>query len=237
MKNRNLKLGLLSLCGGACIAGAIALSSAFSFAAPGNSPELQKAYGRAPKSPHPETPPGPRSDGDLSAREVTDMLSDGMRNDRQEMLSFFEKHTPERFKTFSMFREGGARRARLMEFMTRRYAQLQRTRDNDAKLYELMVQQMEIPQKELRENVRKLIDLTLQERQRRIELLEQSLSEQKAQLEKDRSNIDDLVDEHITKLVEDSKRFIDRLKDLRAAPRNLPSPSPVVSPDTGPQGQ
>jgi hypothetical protein len=145
-----------------------------------------------------------------------------------------------RLRFFDMLPDNRPAKLRLTQMMVDRYRRLQRVKADDPVVYDLMVQQMvlqdealgllqqqrgarddparfEALQGELRQKVRQLIDVSLQERQKRVEKLEQMLQEQKARLAQDQANPEALVDQHMATLKSD----VDEVRKLMGGRRGM----------------
>ena len=147
--------------------------------------------------------------------------------EREEAIEFFRQHMKYRMQIFDRLPEGRPARARMMQMMMERYRRLQRVRMEDSAMFDLMLAQMQLQdnaldvmqqQREqranqeevdrlqgvLREKVKQIIELSLQERQARIDRLEKQLAEQKARLEQDLANPEALVDQHMLQMRQDA---------------------------------
>lgn len=166
-----------------------------------------------------EGPEGVTRDREMSRFPTT--------QERDEAIEFFRQHMKFRMRIFDLLPDGRPVKNRMMQMMMERYRRLQRARMEDATMFDLMLQQMQLQddalellqrqrrtagdqeaydrlQGELRQKVRQIIDLSLQERQKRIERLEKQLADQKARLEQDLANPDGLVDQHLQQMRNDA---------------------------------
>jgi len=158
-------------------------------------------------------------------REPRDLPRAPTTQERDEAVEFFRQHMKFRMRIFDQLPDGRPVKARMMQMMMERYRRLQRARMEDSTMFDLMLQQMELQddalsllqqqrrtagdeydriQGELRGKVRQIIDLSLQERQKRIERLEKQLADQKARLEQDMANPDALADQHVQQMRNDA---------------------------------
>lgn len=147
--------------------------------------------------------------------------------ERDEVIEFFRANTKTRMQMFDQLPEGRSAKNRMLQMMTERYRRLQRIKTDDPAVYDLMLSQMvlqdealgllrkqrppnqedgankEEREQELRQKVRQLVDVMLQERQKRVERLEKMLADQKSNLEQDVANPDKLVDQHLAQMKAD----------------------------------
>ena len=174
------------------------------------------------RDPHDNQPPQRDS--------VRDQFRAPTTQERDEAIEFFRQHMKFRMSILEQVPEGRPVRHRMMQMMMDRYRRLQRARMEDATMFDLMLEQMHLQddalrllqeqrfnrndqptvdrlEEELRVKVRQIIDLSLQERQKRITRLEQQLADQKTRLEQDLANPDSLVERQVTQMRNDADDF------------------------------
>ena len=145
--------------------------------------------------------------------------------ERDEAIEFFRTHFPTRMLNYGRLPEGRPAKQRMAQMLVERYRRLQQMKTDDPPMYDLMMQQMRLQDEaltiqrqsfraegemkaqfdsQLRDKVRELIEVSLQERQRRIDRLERQLQDQKRRLEHDMANPDALIDQHIQNMTNDA---------------------------------
>jgi hypothetical protein len=160
--------------------------------------------------------------------------------EQQEALAFIEKNMPVLHGLIDEAPKNSMRHHRLMRFAVERHRLAQRLEREDPDLYEQLLERLksqdemfqlmkdfrlatEQRQAEIREQlrgkVRLLVEDWLDERQRRIEMLEKSLQKEARALEADRQRIDELTNDRM-------ERMLGTLEDSAAEPTTGPSTRP-----------
>ena len=143
----------------------------------------------------------------------------------EEAATFMQEHAPNRWQAIQTLPEDGTNlRRNVMGFVVARYRALQGLKEEDTKLYEIKLQQLSAEDEiygmladagtpEQREKLReklgdaakKMMDLTLAERQQRIVRLKEIVSQQERNLAGDRQQVDKLVSARVEALINDGQ--------------------------------
>ena len=226
-----------------------------------------EAVGRSPKanvSPTDVTPtPGPArragqsglgrmggaggAGGPPPFRERNDPPTD---QELEDVREFMKEHSPKRYALYEQMSSNFPGRAnRLLFGMLGRYRNLQRFREHDEAIYNILVRQIEVQDDvfellrqggltdaELRARVRakvaELVQLSLEEREQRIAVLERSVEEQKRQLAADKANLDSVIDRRLTEMKQNEEHIRRRIEGER---RMVP-PTPEAEGSEQPPG-
>jgi hypothetical protein len=171
-------------------------------------------------------------------REVSD-------EEREQIFAFMKEHSPNRFEVLERLPDGHWRRHPMLMRMAARYRHLQRFREQDESVYKLLVRQFELQDEvfgltrdgkfddpeiisKLREKVGEMVQLSIQERQKRIEGLERALAQEKQRLEDDKANPEQAIDRQLLRMkneAEDVRRRVqDRARRGGGAATTAPAP-------------
>ena len=153
----------------------------------------------------------------------------------EDAIDFVSKHSPNRYAVFNRLPVNSQPRQRMVNMMTNVYRNLQRSKDQDPEVYELMVKRFELEdslfdfefrrrlirgddsnaRSELRAKAAEIVQLSLREREKRIERLERALDTEKKALAADRANPEALVDGHAKRLMAQLRDWGERWREFR----------------------
>jgi hypothetical protein len=162
----------------------------------------------------------------------------------EETQAFMQRFAPRRFVALEQMPEGESKE-QMKRFWFARFRSLQALQKRDVAAYEQRLSQLRVEDQifgivsdwspradpsgqQLRENLRgqvtQLVDLDLQERQRRVEWLKRELAEQSEQLDRDLKQRDNLVDQRVTRFADWAGRWARRRAEAekRAAAATTP---------------
>ncbi len=164
-----------------------------------------------------------------------------------EARNFARDHAPIRYAFYDMLPEGPAR-FRVLRTFVQRYRLLQSLKEESPEIYAINLQRFEAEdnalglarnarsatapaevaaaKSKLQEKVALIVDLNLQERQKRIDKLETRLTEEKQHLLRDQGNVDELIAKEVaqyTSIVDDLRR---RFEEFRRATASTTRESP-----------
>jgi hypothetical protein len=144
--------------------------------------------------------------------------------------AFMQEHSPNRWKLFEQLPEGSPRRGPVMRMIIARYRNLQSTREEDAALYELRLQQLTLEdgiwftvremrnqvsdeqratlETNLRDKVAAAVDVWLKERERRLQRLEETLKLERERLATDLNRREEMVENRLQREMEKSSDFM-----------------------------
>lgn len=169
-----------------------------------------------------------------------------------DALEFMQENAPNRWQAIqSLPDDGSSLRRNVIGFVVARYRALQGVKEDDPKLYEIKVQELRAEDEvygllsdagtpELREKrrnpldaaARKMMELTLAERQQRIVRLKEIVGYQEQSLTQDRQQIDAMVTARVEALISDGQAALrdevrpgGRREQRRERPATQPAPS------------
>jgi hypothetical protein len=165
----------------------------------------------------------------------------------QAAEQFLKDELPTRYELFAQLPQASPMRQRVLEFMTIKYRVLLRVKDQDPEMYEQLLKEAKLEdeamklaldvrhgdasaESKLHEKARELVDLSLQNRQARIDRLEQQLSNQKEQLARDMERRDEKIDEKANALRKDFNRLFDGMERRRGKEGSQPPAATPASP-------
>jgi hypothetical protein len=176
----------------------------------------------------PSRPFAGKAEGGYAKMPKRDGFMPGMRPTTQELeeaMSFVEKNSPNHFNLFNRLPEGSPRRARAEQLMVMRYHNLMRVKEQNPEVYDAMLQQWKLEDEavgyaramkehtqpeanvRLREVVRRMVQMSLDQRRERIDRLRKALDEQQKQLEQDEQDKDKLMEQQAREAVNKFERL------------------------------
>jgi len=179
-----------------------------------------------------------------------------------------KENAPNRYQLYTLLPEQSRfRNDRLLPMLVGKYRMMAKMKDADPELYEFSVKQEKLrddafailrqlhdtnaqgdPRANLRDKMRELVDVLLEERQSRIEKLERALAEQKAKLAQDQSTKEALIEQQTDRVVREAHEAFQRMDMIRRrfaeaaaaaasesnvnsnAPTTAPAPAPAANP-------
>jgi len=162
----------------------------------------------------------------------------------QAAEQFLKEELPMRYELFAQIPQGAPMRQRVLALMAVKYRGLIRVKDQDPEMYEQLLKEAKLEDEAMRfaldahkgdtsadaklhDKARELVDLSLENRQARIERLEEQLRHQKDQLARDMEHREEKADEKANMLTKDFNRLFDvmdrrRGKDGSSTPTSSP---------------
>jgi hypothetical protein len=162
----------------------------------------------------------------------------------EDVLAFMREYLPNRFEMFEQLSPSQQARSVFLRNLTQRYRNLQRMKEQDASVYNAMLQHMQLQdevfglmrdarfgdedaQGKLREKVKELVMLSLEEREKRVQSLERSLEQEKKRLAADKADPDAAVERRLRQMRDEADDVRSRFDELRAM-REQYRPGPGV---------
>jgi hypothetical protein len=132
--------------------------------------------------------------------------------DQAEMLEYLREHSPNRLIMVETLMERGRYRTMMRTF--ERVRMMQRVQETDPELYDFMLKRFEaedqvlgmlrqrqdgetVDEAKLRDQIAQIVTITMEERRRRVEKLEQQVAAEKKRLEEDQGRMAELVERHL----------------------------------------
>jgi hypothetical protein len=142
-------------------------------------------------------------------------------------MAFVKENAPNHYDLFNRLPENSPRRDRAQQLMVMRYRNLMRMKDNNADAYQAMLDQWKLEDEaiddaraikegkpdsdvRLREVCRQMVQKSLDDRRARIEKLRSALDDQQKQLDKDEQNKETVI----AQLVNETQKKFERLFDI-----------------------
>jgi hypothetical protein len=164
--------------------------------------------------------------------------------ERAEAIDFIRQHSPNRASFIERQWLPGPARQRMAVMMINTYRNLQKAKEQDPEVYDLMLKRLELEDKlferdfrrsllsgssdakaELRSKALDIVRLSLREREKRIERLERALEVEKKNLAADKANPDALVDGHARRMETQLRELTNRMLERRNNSGGGPPPN------------
>jgi hypothetical protein len=150
----------------------------------------------------------------------------------QAAIAFFNQNSPNRMAYFSKLPEKARYFATVN--LVRLYRPIQNFKDSNPILYQLLVKQVKLRDEafelakedkdaDLRTKAAEIVDVTIQARHMRLEILQKELTDQQASFEKYQANKDEDAEEEASAIKTDEQRMVQRVERLQNREHGTPS--------------
>lgn len=145
----------------------------------------------------------------------------------QESIAFFKQNSPNRMAYFVKLPENSQARRLATWNLLRLYRPIQNFKETSPKLYDLLVQQVQLRDQafefakeqkdaDLREKAAEIVNVSIQARSMRLDILKHQLDEQEQQLAAYKSNTDSAAEQEVTAIKNDEQHLLDRVEKLES---------------------